>query len=459
MMSHAWPIVLRGGLLDPRGYPPLYALMIVSHRVLRYAAPFLHVVALAANLALLGAGGSTRALALQVALLAAARRRRRVRARPLLVARYYVLTHGVDRRGPVRTGCATARAAGWDAAGGHAVMPPRASTSLVGAVAGARRCVRAGRRCCAALAIRLESPGHPIYRQRRVGKDGREFDVSSCARWSAAPSTRRGPRGRRGRHAHHARRRAPAPHVDRRAAEPRQRAARRDVDHRPAADRAGPGRPVHRRASAGGWRSSPGITGWAQVNGRASLPWSERIELDLWYIEHRSLRARPRDPARGPRGMLVSRQGALQGRDGRLGGRRSDERRPADRRRQALRHRRGLRPARDRRSPATPTRWRPRSTRRPSARAVPLIGDPGYVPALQALCEEFDVGAVVPLTDLDIEVLAQARADGLLPALVPDPEIAPRDLRQVRDPPAAAAPRAARARRRCCRASRSRPTR
>ncbi len=34
----------------------------------------------------------------------------------------------------------------------------------------------------------------------------------------------------------------------------------------------------------------PGITGWAQVNGRASLPWHERIELDLWYIEHRSLR-------------------------------------------------------------------------------------------------------------------------------------------------------------------------
>jgi lipopolysaccharide/colanic/teichoic acid biosynthesis glycosyltransferase len=33
----------------------------------------------------------------------------------------------------------------------------------------------------------------------------------------------------------------------------------------------------------------PGITGWAQINGRASLPWSERIELDLHYIEHRSL--------------------------------------------------------------------------------------------------------------------------------------------------------------------------
>jgi carbamoyl-phosphate synthase large subunit len=57
--------------------------------------------------------------------------------------------------------------------------------------------------------------------------------------------------------------------------------------------------------------------------------------------------------------------------------------------------------------------------------SVPLINDPGYVPALQRLCEEHDVGAIVPLTDLDIEVLAQARADGRLPqALVPDPEIA-----------------------------------
>src|SRR5262249_7897387 len=34
----------------------------------------------------------------------------------------------------------------------------------------------------------------------------------------------------------------------------------------------------------------PGLAGWAQVNGRASLPWPERIELDLWYIEHASLR-------------------------------------------------------------------------------------------------------------------------------------------------------------------------
>ncbi len=57
-------------------------------------------------------------------------------------------------------------------------------------------------------------------------------------------------------------------------------------------------------------------------------------------------------------------------------------------------------------------------------RAVPAIEDPDYVPALQALCEEFGVGAVVPLTDLDLEVLGHARVAGQLPAFVPDPEFA-----------------------------------
>ena len=56
--------------------------------------------------------------------------------------------------------------------------------------------------------------------------------------------------------------------------------------------------------------------------------------------------------------------------------------------------------------------------------AVPRIDDREYVPALRALCEEHRVGAVIPLTDLDIEVLATARAAGELPAFVPDPEIA-----------------------------------
>ena len=44
----------------------------------------------------------------------------------------------------------------------------------------------------------------------------------------------------------------------------------------------------------------PGITGWAQVNGRAALPWAERIELDVWYVEHRSPRLDLRILARTP---------------------------------------------------------------------------------------------------------------------------------------------------------------
>ena len=55
-MGHTWPIMLRGGILSPRGYDPLYAVMIFSHRVLRYLTPFLHVIALGASLALIGDG-------------------------------------------------------------------------------------------------------------------------------------------------------------------------------------------------------------------------------------------------------------------------------------------------------------------------------------------------------------------------------------------------------------------
>jgi carbamoyl-phosphate synthase large subunit len=56
--------------------------------------------------------------------------------------------------------------------------------------------------------------------------------------------------------------------------------------------------------------------------------------------------------------------------------------------------------------------------------AVPLVDDPGYVPALERLCEQHGVGAVLPLTDLDIELLALAREQGRLPALVPSSEVA-----------------------------------
>jgi cellulose synthase/poly-beta-1,6-N-acetylglucosamine synthase-like glycosyltransferase len=90
MMGHGWPIVLRGGLLDPRGYPPRYLLFIASHRALRYATPFLHVAAL--GLALARWRRHRLALAAQLGLLGAAAAGGRVRARPLLLARYYVAT-------------------------------------------------------------------------------------------------------------------------------------------------------------------------------------------------------------------------------------------------------------------------------------------------------------------------------------------------------------------------------
>ena len=59
----------------------------------------------------------------------------------------------------------------------------------------------------------------------------------------------------------------------------------------------------------------PGITGWAQVNGRASLPWPERIELDLWYVEHRSPRL-DLDILRRTLGQVLSGGGVYKGETG-----------------------------------------------------------------------------------------------------------------------------------------------
>jgi cellulose synthase/poly-beta-1,6-N-acetylglucosamine synthase-like glycosyltransferase len=94
MMSHAWPAVLTGGMLDPRGYGALYALEIYSHRLLRYATPMLHVLALAANVPL--AFGSTLyavTLGAQVAFLLAAAAGALTGGRPRLLGLpyYYVL--------------------------------------------------------------------------------------------------------------------------------------------------------------------------------------------------------------------------------------------------------------------------------------------------------------------------------------------------------------------------------
>jgi cellulose synthase/poly-beta-1,6-N-acetylglucosamine synthase-like glycosyltransferase len=93
MMVGLWDIVVGEGMLSPRGYPPLYAFELVSHRLLRYLTPLLHLVALAANLALLGEGWVYAAtLAVQLALIASAVLGRWLPLAPLRIARYYVMT-------------------------------------------------------------------------------------------------------------------------------------------------------------------------------------------------------------------------------------------------------------------------------------------------------------------------------------------------------------------------------
>ena len=142
----------------------------------------------------------------------------------------------------------------------------------------------------AALAIRLESPGHPIYRQRRVGRDGRAFEIYKLRTMvRGAEFTGAGLAIQEG---------------DDRITRVGGFLRRTSLDELPnlwnvvRGEMAivGP-RPTvqiqvdqYTERQRGRLSVKPGITGWAQVNGRASLPWSERIELDLWYVEHRSLR-------------------------------------------------------------------------------------------------------------------------------------------------------------------------
>jgi cellulose synthase/poly-beta-1,6-N-acetylglucosamine synthase-like glycosyltransferase len=100
MMAGAWGTMLTGGMLSPRGYGPLYALQIVSHRLLRYASPLLHLVALVANLALLGEGPVyALTLAAQLALFAAAALAPLIPLAPLRIARYYIATVAASAAG------------------------------------------------------------------------------------------------------------------------------------------------------------------------------------------------------------------------------------------------------------------------------------------------------------------------------------------------------------------------
>jgi lipopolysaccharide/colanic/teichoic acid biosynthesis glycosyltransferase len=140
----------------------------------------------------------------------------------------------------------------------------------------------------AALAIQLESRGGVLYRQRRIGKDGRPFDVLKLRTMvSGAEAMGAGLAVDVG---------------DARITRVGAFLRRTSIDELPnlvnvlRGDMAivGP-RPTvpvqvaqYTDRQRGRLAVKPGLTGWAQVNGRATLPWHERIELDLWYVEHRS---------------------------------------------------------------------------------------------------------------------------------------------------------------------------
>ncbi len=137
--------------------------------------------------------------------------------------------------------------------------------------------------------MKLGDGGPVLYRQTRVGKDGVDFELLKLRTMVVdAEQQGAGFRRRQGRRADHARRAACS------AASRSTSCRSSGTSLRGEMSVIGP-RPtlryqVERYTTAQRRRLDvqPGITGWAQVHGRAALPWAERIELDVWYVEHRS---------------------------------------------------------------------------------------------------------------------------------------------------------------------------
>ncbi len=166
-----------------------------------------------------------------------------------------------------------------------------------------------------AAAIRLESPGSPIYTQTRVGRDGRPFSIYKLRTMvRGAEFTGAGLAIQEG---------------DDRITRIGGFLRRYSLDELPnlwnvlrgEMSIVGP-RPTipvqvqqYTERQRRRLEVKPGITGWAQVNGRASLPWSERIELDIWYVEHRSTRLDLRIIARTAQ-MVLSGEGLYKGESG-----------------------------------------------------------------------------------------------------------------------------------------------
>ena len=167
----------------------------------------------------------------------------------------------------------------------------------------------------AALAVRVESRGHPIYRQHRVGRDGHGFEVYKLRTMVSG--------------AEHVGSGMAVDEGDDRITRIGAILRRFSVDELPnlvnvvrgEMSLVGPRPTIQVQVDQYTDRQRrrldvrPGLTGWAQVNGRASLPWSERIELDLWYLEHASMRLDLRILALSAR-MAVTGHGLYRGETG-----------------------------------------------------------------------------------------------------------------------------------------------
>ena len=156
----------------------------------------------------------------------------------------------------------------------------------------------------AAIAIKLEDGGPILYRQTRVGKDGRDFEVLKLRSMVV---------GAEGQGAGYA-----VDRGDSRITRVGRLARRTSIDEVPQlwnvvrGDMSviGPRPTLRYQVERYDERQRrrldvrPGLTGWAQVHGRATLPWADRIELDVWYVEHRSPLVDLKILARTPRALL-----------------------------------------------------------------------------------------------------------------------------------------------------------
>ena len=305
MFGHCWLLVLHGRMFGLRALGPLYWVEMISHRLLRYASGILHLALLATSIVLAFSAGGVYAVVLGLhvvfALCVLASIALRGRVRVLALARVLLPDHAGDAARARRRRARRARRVG--TRGGHAMNAEgervKRAIDVVGAAAGlaagrsdprarglrdqarGRRARCSSGRCGSArgeqpfevLKLRTMTVDAEKIRSDGVVEEGdpRITRIGALLRRTAVDELPQLWNVLRGEMSLVGPRPVPLPHLERYDERQRRRLEVR-----------------------------PGLTGWAQIHGRASLPWPERLELDVWYVEHRSLRARRAASSRAP---------------------------------------------------------------------------------------------------------------------------------------------------------------